>query len=91
VAIPDPDMSNPAGGAEEPQHAAYVVQWYLFAGLALALPFVLAAAERRRADQESGESAGEQRAPQAPDPSSRPQSSRRARRAELDDRLAGRN
>jgi cytochrome oxidase assembly protein ShyY1 len=46
--IPGPDLSNPAGGAEEPQHAAYVVQWYLFAGLALALPFVLARAERRR-------------------------------------------
>jgi cytochrome oxidase assembly protein ShyY1 len=48
TALPDPDMSNPAGGAEEPQHAAYVVQWYLFGGLALAAPFILAAAERRR-------------------------------------------
>jgi len=46
--IPGPDLSNPAGGAEEPQHAAYVVQWYLFGGLALSLPFVLARAERRR-------------------------------------------
>ena len=46
--IPAPDLSNPAGGAEEPQHAAYVVQWYLFGLLALAAPFVMAAAERRR-------------------------------------------
>lgn len=46
--IPTPDLSNPAGGADEPQHAAYVVQWYLFGGLALAAPFVLAVAERRR-------------------------------------------
>jgi cytochrome oxidase assembly protein ShyY1 len=46
--IPAPDLSNPAGGAVEPQHAAYVVQWFLFAGLALAAPFVLANAERRR-------------------------------------------
>jgi hypothetical protein len=46
--IPNPDLSNPAGGAVEPQHAAYVVQWFLFAALALAAPFVLATAERRR-------------------------------------------
>jgi cytochrome oxidase assembly protein ShyY1 len=46
--IPPPDLSNPAGGAVEPQHAAYVVQWFLFGGLALAAPFVLANAERRR-------------------------------------------
>ncbi|HJQ00943.1 MAG TPA: SURF1 family protein [Jatrophihabitans sp.] len=50
--IPGPDMSNPAGGAVEPQHAAYVVQWYLFGLLALAAPFILAAAEQRR-DEES--------------------------------------
>jgi cytochrome oxidase assembly protein ShyY1 len=48
--IPAPDLSNPAGGAVEPQHAAYVVQWFLFAALALAAPFVLANAERRRGD-----------------------------------------
>jgi cytochrome oxidase assembly protein ShyY1 len=51
--IPAPDLSNPAGGAVEPQHAAYVVQWFLFAGLALAAPFVLANAERRR-DRDDG-------------------------------------
>jgi cytochrome oxidase assembly protein ShyY1 len=48
--IPNPDLSNPAGGAVEPQHAAYVVQWFLFAALALAAPFILATAERRRDD-----------------------------------------
>ena len=40
----DPDLSNPAGGALEPQHFAYVVQWYLFALLALAAPVVMARA-----------------------------------------------
>jgi hypothetical protein len=77
-------MSNPAGGAEEPQHAAYVVQWYLFAALALAMPFVLAAAERRR-DAEDGESeeASQQSQPHA--------NSRRTKRTALDDRLAGKS
>lgn len=45
--IPAPDLSNPAGGAVEPQHVAYVVQWYLFAILALAAPVAMARAERR--------------------------------------------
>ena len=45
--IPDPDLSNPAGGAVEPQHVAYVLQWYLFALLALAAPIVMARAESR--------------------------------------------
>ncbi|MGI8666990.1 MAG: hypothetical protein ACR2N4_13305, partial [Jatrophihabitans sp.] len=74
--IPAPDLSNPAGGAEEPQHAAYVVQWYLFGLLALAAPFILAAAERRR-DEEStpaGTPAG---------------GDRKAKKSSLDDRLAG--
>jgi cytochrome oxidase assembly protein ShyY1 len=43
--IPDPDLSNPAGGAVEPQHLAYVLQWYFFALLALAAPIVMARAE----------------------------------------------
>jgi cytochrome oxidase assembly protein ShyY1 len=47
TAIPPPDLSNPAGGAVEPQHFAYVIQWYLFAVLALAAPFAMARAERR--------------------------------------------
>ena len=79
TALPEPDMSNPAGGAEEPQHAAYVVQWYLFGLLALCAPFVMAAAERRRAveDAEATEPAGSEPAT-------------KSRKASLDDRLAGR-
>jgi cytochrome oxidase assembly protein ShyY1 len=50
VPIPDPDLSNPAGGAIEPQHLAYVIQWYLFAVLALAAPVVMARSETRRHD-----------------------------------------
>jgi cytochrome oxidase assembly protein ShyY1 len=46
--IPAPDLSNPAGGAVEPQHVAYVIQWYLFAVLALAAPLAMARAESRR-------------------------------------------
>ena len=48
VAIPAPSLANPAGGAVEPQHFAYVIQWYLFAALALAAPFVMARAETRQ-------------------------------------------
>jgi cytochrome oxidase assembly protein ShyY1 len=47
TAIASPDLSNPAGGAVEPQHFAYIIQWYLFAGLALAAPFVMARSENR--------------------------------------------
>ncbi|MCU1689911.1 MAG: rane protein, partial [Jatrophihabitantaceae bacterium] len=47
TAIPAPDLSNPAGGAIEPQHLAYVIQWFVFALLALILPFVLARADLR--------------------------------------------
>ncbi len=46
-----PDLSNPAGGAVEPQHLAYIVQWYLFALLALAAPFAVARSEVRQARQ----------------------------------------
>ncbi len=49
-AFPRPDMSNPAGGAFELQHLAYVVQWFIFAGIALAAPFILMRIERRRED-----------------------------------------
>jgi cytochrome oxidase assembly protein ShyY1 len=52
VAIPEPDLSNPAGGAAELQHLAYVLQWFLFAALALAAPIVMARAERRRVSPE---------------------------------------
>jgi cytochrome oxidase assembly protein ShyY1 len=47
-AMPAPDLSNPAGGALEPQHFAYVIQWYLFAALAVAAPFAMARAETRQ-------------------------------------------
>jgi cytochrome oxidase assembly protein ShyY1 len=45
--MPSPSLSNPAGGAVEPQHFAYIIQWYLFALLALAAPFAMARAEGR--------------------------------------------
>lgn len=45
--LPPPDLSNPAGGADEWQHLAYVVQWFCFALLALAAPVLLAHFERR--------------------------------------------
>jgi len=46
--IPPPALSNPAGGAVEPQHFAYIIQWYLFAALALAAPFAMARSETRQ-------------------------------------------
>src|SRR4029078_826108 len=46
--ISSPDLSNPAGGALEPQHFAYIIQWYLFAALAVAAPFAMARAETRQ-------------------------------------------
>jgi cytochrome oxidase assembly protein ShyY1 len=48
--IPAPDLSNPAGGAVEPQHLAYIIQWYLFALLALAAPIAMVRAETRHKD-----------------------------------------
>ena len=51
VALPKPDLSNPAGGAYEAQHFAYIIQWYIFALLALAAPFLLARNEVREAQR----------------------------------------
>lgn len=90
TSLPGPDLSNPAGGIEEPQHAAYVIQWYLFALLALGAPFVMAAAERRR------DRAAEPLPINAEglDPSGQPATGRaaaKAKKASLDDRLAGRS
>jgi cytochrome oxidase assembly protein ShyY1 len=48
-ALPAPDLSNPAGGAYEAQHFAYIIQWYLFALLALAAPFAMGRREVRDA------------------------------------------
>lgn len=47
--VPAPDLSNPAGGAFEWQHFAYIIQWYLFALLALIAPFAIARHEVREA------------------------------------------
>jgi cytochrome oxidase assembly protein ShyY1 len=47
-----PDLSNPAGGAFEGQHLAYVVQWFFFAMLALAGPIALPVLDRRAAAAE---------------------------------------
>jgi hypothetical protein len=46
--VPPPSLGNPAGGALEPQHFAYVIQWYLFALLALAAPIVMARSESKQ-------------------------------------------
>lgn len=51
-ALPEPDLSNPAGGASQPQHLAYVAQWFVFAGFALVAPFVLARLEARRPEED---------------------------------------
>jgi cytochrome oxidase assembly protein ShyY1 len=45
--LPAPNLSNPAGGALEPQHFAYIIQWFLFAILAVAAPFAMARAETK--------------------------------------------
>ncbi|MFL6163200.1 MAG: SURF1 family protein [Jatrophihabitantaceae bacterium] len=83
--LPAPDLSNPAGGAEEPQHLAYVLQWYLFALLALAAPVILARAELRHDDDEGPLDTA------APAEAAAPRTlSRRERKASLNDRLAGR-
>ena len=70
IALPGPDLSNPAGGALEPQHFAYVIQWYLFAALAVAAPFAMARAElkQRRGGEarDFDEVAGEAGPPAAP-------------------------
>ncbi len=54
TAIPAPSLSNPAGGAVEPQHFAYIIQWYLFAFLALAAPFAMMRADRREREATEG-------------------------------------
>lgn len=66
TAIPGPDLSNPAGGAIEPQHLAYIVQWYLFATLALAAPVVMVRTDRKRAEEDAIERAGAVRRQEVP-------------------------
>jgi cytochrome oxidase assembly protein ShyY1 len=57
VEIPAPNLSNPAGGAVEPQHFAYIIQWYLFALLALAAPFAMIRADRKEREAAQPEQA----------------------------------
>lgn len=85
--IPAPDLSNPAGGAVEPQHVAYVAQWYLFAVLALAAPLVMARAELRRQDDplEAPVQAWDEPAPAPPE-----DEAERIRTAKLAERYGGR-
>lgn len=66
TALPPPDLSNPAGGALEPQHFAYVIQWFLFAILAVAAPFVMARAESRQAPKPSIDELAAAEPPAAP-------------------------
>ncbi len=54
IAVPAPGLSNPAGGAVEPQHFAYIVQWYLFALLALAAPFAMVRTDRKEREADAG-------------------------------------
>jgi len=56
IALDAPDLSNPAGGAVEPQHFAYIVQWYLFAMFALAAPWVMARSELKREGTDNDDS-----------------------------------
>jgi cytochrome oxidase assembly protein ShyY1 len=80
VSIPPPDLSNPAGGAVEPQHFAYIIQWYLFALLALAAPFAMIRADRK---QREADEPPEQLEPQVRQP---PPSDEQRRAAKLADR-----
>ena len=47
--LPGPDLSNPTGGAGELQLLSYVVQWWVFALLALLAPFAFARADAKEA------------------------------------------
>jgi cytochrome oxidase assembly protein ShyY1 len=84
IAIPAPDLSNPAGGAVEPQHFAYIIQWYLFALLALAAPFAMVRAEQRRPpDRDLGTPAA------PPEPQPAPEQDRAAKLADRYGRAVG--
>jgi cytochrome oxidase assembly protein ShyY1 len=48
-AVPEPQLSNPTGGAGELQLFSYVLQWYVFALLALIAPFLFSRSEIRDA------------------------------------------
>ncbi|HEY3737357.1 MAG TPA: SURF1 family protein [Jatrophihabitans sp.] len=52
TAVPDPSLANPAGGAQEWQHLAYVIQWFVFAALAFAAPLLISRHEARLAQRQ---------------------------------------
>jgi cytochrome oxidase assembly protein ShyY1 len=81
IAMPSPDLSNPAGGAIEPQHVAYIIQWYLFALLALAAPIAMVRAETRHPETRDLDEVADQ--PVTPDT---PPTAEQARAAKLADR-----
>jgi cytochrome oxidase assembly protein ShyY1 len=82
VAIPPPDLSNPAGGVPELQHLAYVIQWFLFAALALAAPVAMARAEAGHptGELDDDDADGNAETEHAPEPT--PQEARAARLAD---------
>jgi cytochrome oxidase assembly protein ShyY1 len=80
TAIPKPDLSNPAGGAIEPQHIAYIIQWYLFALLALAAPIAMVRAETRQRDDRDFDEARAPGAEQTPPASAQDRAAKRADR-----------
>jgi cytochrome oxidase assembly protein ShyY1 len=63
--LPGPDLSNPAGGAYELQHLAYVFQWFIFAIIALLAPYILMRIETRRGNDGGGPERPEIAAPVA--------------------------
>jgi len=63
VALPAPDLGNPAGGAVTGQHLAYVVQWFVFSAFALAGPVILLLLDRRA--RQRGPAPAEEREPAA--------------------------
>jgi cytochrome oxidase assembly protein ShyY1 len=86
--LPAPDLSNPAGGAVEPQHFAYIIQWYIFAMLALTAPFAMVRADRRERDRTEPVN-GDERSPATAMPVSPPApepSAEERRAAKLADR-----
>jgi cytochrome oxidase assembly protein ShyY1 len=78
--IPDPDLSNPAGGAVEPQHVAYIIQWFLFAALALAAPIAMARADLKHHEEHDFDTATPEAA--APPPEPTPEEQRAAKLAD---------
>ena len=77
--VTNPDLSNPAGGAYEAQHFAYIIQWYAFAVLALLTPFLISRSEVRDARRQYlGIDPGEDEFGSDPNRPGRPTTTRRA-------------